>query len=88
LLSYLEYELPVLAATDINTDLGKIIQENGIGLWSVAGDLSAIDKNVNKLAQDFALRKKMGQNGLALFHNNYTVDKSYNIIVRHCDKNT
>ena len=33
LLSYLEYKMPVLCATDVNTDIGKIAEENGYGCW-------------------------------------------------------
>jgi glycosyltransferase involved in cell wall biosynthesis len=38
LLSYLEYKMPVIAATDKNTDIGKVMVENGFGMWSEAGD--------------------------------------------------
>src|SRR6185312_13390710 len=34
LLSYLENKMPVLAATDKTTDLGKIIEEAECGFWS------------------------------------------------------
>ena len=83
LLSYLEYRLPVLAATDRNTDLGKIIMENNFGLWSESGDLSAIDQNMCELLKDPALLERMGQNGFNYFVDNYTVDHSYEIIMRH-----
>ena len=31
LLSYLEYKMPVICATDVNTDIGRITEENGYG---------------------------------------------------------
>jgi glycosyltransferase involved in cell wall biosynthesis len=83
LLSYLEYRLPVLAATDKNTDLGEVIMENKFGLWSEAGDLNAIDKNMTNLLKDPVLLEKMGQNGFNFFVENYSVDNSYNIIMNH-----
>ena len=33
LLSYLEYEMPILVATDVNCDMGSIASENGYGFW-------------------------------------------------------
>jgi glycosyltransferase involved in cell wall biosynthesis len=83
LLSYLEYRLPVLAATDKNTDLGKVIMENNFGLWSESGDLDAIDQNICILLKDPALLDKMGQNGFDFFIENYTVERSYEIIMNH-----
>ncbi len=83
LLSYLEYKLPVLASTDVNTDMGRIIEENNFGLWSESCDLNTTDQNVNKLANDPELRITMGQNGYNYFVKNYTVSNSYNIITKH-----
>jgi glycosyltransferase involved in cell wall biosynthesis len=83
LLSYLEYRLPVLAATDKKTDFGKIIVENKFGMWSESGDLYSIDQNIAKLVQASGLREEMGLNGFNYFVKNYIVDNSYNIIIRH-----
>ena len=33
LLSYLEYRMPVICATDVNTDIGKIAEDNGYGYY-------------------------------------------------------
>lgn len=86
LLSYLEYKLPILAATDTSTDLGKIIVENGFGLWSESGDLYSINQNITKLIQSPKLRERMGIQGFNYFVNNYTVDNSYKIIIKHYNK--
>lgn len=34
LLSYLDYAMPVVAFTDVNTDIGNIVVENGFGWWA------------------------------------------------------
>jgi glycosyltransferase involved in cell wall biosynthesis len=86
LLSYLEYKLPVLASTDICTDIGKTIVENNFGLWSESGDLNSIDQNITKLVQGTELRETMGLNGFNYFVKNYTVKNSYNIIIKHFNK--
>lgn len=83
LLPYMEYKLPVLAATDSNTDLGDIMEENNFGLWSESGDLPAINNNIDRLSQSPALRAKMGQNGYDYLIQNYTVENSYNKIINH-----
>lgn len=83
LLSYLENRLPVLAATDRNTDLGKVLENNHFGLWSESGDIETISQNVKQMASDPDLRSEMGRNGYQYFQDNYTVEHSYNVIIRH-----
>ena len=83
LLSYLECKIPVIAATDKNTDLVKIMQENNFGLWSESGDLEGIRNNINRLSLDNALRLEMGRRGYEYLKDNYTVEKSYSIIMKH-----
>ncbi len=82
-LSYMEYKLPIIAATDKSTDLGDIIGKNNFGLWSEADDLPAINNNITRLSQSPILRTKMGQNGYDYLVNNYTVAISYNTIINH-----
>jgi glycosyltransferase involved in cell wall biosynthesis len=86
MLSYMEHKLPVLAATDRTTDLGKIIEENGFGLWSESGDLHSIDQHINLLSGSSKTRQIMGQKGYEFFKENYTVDFSYRVIIRHFEK--
>lgn len=85
LLSYLEYKMPVLMATDVNTDIGPIAEENGYGLWCENGDLEKFNLLLDKLASDPSLRNQMGENGYKFLEENYTVEKSYEIIMRHFD---
>ena len=85
LLSYLEYKLPVIASTDINTDLGQTITGSEFGLWSQSGDLITLSQNVNRLAHSEELRQIMGLNGFKYFLKHYTVNNSYKIIMSHFD---
>lgn len=82
LLSYLENSQPVLLATDKNTDMGRIAESNGFGFWSESGDLEATIVNIKKLASNAGLRKTMGEKGYKFLIENYTVDKSVDIILR------
>lgn len=85
LLSYLEYKMPVLMATDVNTDIGSIAEENGYGFWCENGDLEGFNSMVNELASDSAKRRQMGENGYKFLEENYTVEKGYEIIMRRFD---
>ena len=85
LLSYLEYKMPVLMATDVNTDIGSIAEENGYGFWCENADLEKFNLLLDILASDPSLRNQMGENGYKFLEENYTVEKSYEIIMRHFD---
>jgi len=83
LLSYLEYKMPVIAATDPNTDLGKIIEDNKFGFWLESGELSLMNQHIDKLVINKTLISEMGLNGYNFLNSNYTVDKSFSIILNH-----
>jgi len=75
--------MPVLMATDMNTDIGSIAQENGYGFWCENGDLDTFNTLVNKLVANLGLRTQMGEKGYKFLEENYTVDRSYEIIIGH-----
>lgn len=50
LLSYMQAKIPVLACTDPNTDIGKVIVEGGFGWWCESDDVDAFGKCIEKLA--------------------------------------
>ncbi|AZB10292.1 glycosyltransferase WbuB [Chryseobacterium sp. G0162] len=78
LLSYLEMKMPVLVATDPNTDIGDIVEENGCGYKVLSGDQESMQNCLNKLLnEDLSV---LGNNAEKLLLNKYTVDKSYFLI--------
>jgi glycosyltransferase involved in cell wall biosynthesis len=83
LLSYLENHMPVISATDSNTDIGKISAENNYGFWVLNGDAEGFKSYITRLIQDSALINRMGNNGYNYLINNYTAAQSYNIIMSH-----
>ena len=83
LLSYLENKLPVLVATDENSDMGIISERNNFGFYSKHGDISTFNKNLNHLLDNKELIKNMGENAYNYLLVNYTVDRSYKIIMNH-----
>lgn len=83
LLPYLMMHKPVIAATDPNSDIGTIAQENGYGYWcesdSVEGFVEAVDR---MLSSDI---REMGEAGYRFYMNNYTIEHTYDAIVKHCN---
>lgn len=81
LLSYLKYKMPVICATDVNTDIGKIAEKNGYGYWCESvnpADFTALVEKI--LAAD---RKAMGEKGYQFLKENYLVEHTYNAIMKH-----
>lgn len=83
LLSYLEYKMPVLMATDMNTDMGRIAEENGFGLWTENGNIDTFMEMMKFMTEDEDRMKEMGEKGYRFLCENYTVDKSYETIMKH-----
>jgi len=83
LTSYMEYSLPVLAATDRNTDLKDVLLESNSGFWCESGDINSFIDFANKLSFDKELRISMGENGRVYLENNYDIGKTIDIILKH-----
>ena len=81
LLSYLENKMPVLAATDVNTDIGKIAEANGYGFWCESKDPEDFNSILDKiLSSDL---HQMGENGYQFLLKNYLVENTYTLIISH-----
>ena len=85
LLSYMQASMPVLAATDINTDVGEVIEGGKFGYWCESGDLLKFNQLVNKLCE-YELRISLGENARSYLEEHYTVKQSYEIIMKHFNK--
>jgi glycosyltransferase involved in cell wall biosynthesis len=83
LLSYLEHKLPILAATDTHTDIGRIAGKNNYGFWCENGDLDKFNNLLEVYISDKQLIRKMGNTGYNYLKENYTVSKSYKTIMKH-----
>lgn len=83
LLSYLENSMPVLLATDPNTDMGRIAEREGFGLWTQSGDLSAFMKNMRKMFSTQHHIDDMGIKGRQFLLEKYSVGKIADIIERN-----
>jgi glycosyltransferase involved in cell wall biosynthesis len=83
LLSYLENKKPVLAATDMVTDIGEIMSNNKFGYWVESGDLKSYNNYLNHFTNSPNIIDEMGNRGYQYLTKNYTVESSYNIIMNH-----
>lgn len=81
LLPYLMERKPIIAATDPNCDTGTLAEANGYGFYSPSNSVSSFVEAVEKmLVSDI---RQMGENGYQYYLNNYTVEHTYQAIVKH-----
>ncbi len=81
ILNYLASGIPVLAATDANTDIGTIARDNGFGFCCESNDVKGFAKAVDDFIN--ADREAMGENGWNFLKNNWSVENGYNILMKH-----
>ena len=81
ILNYLASGNPVLAATDPYSDIGTIARDNGFGFCCESNDVNSFEKAVNDFIS--ADRESMGKKGWEYFIKNWSVDKGYEIIIKH-----
>lgn len=78
LLSYMQAGLPVLACTDPNTDVGKVIEEGGFGWWCESDDVEDFCKIIDKF-----IDRKQKNNREEIFRklkNEYSVESKIRFI--------
>lgn len=81
LLSYLENKMPIICATDPNTDIGRIAEENGYGYWCDSNSVENFTAILDRMIHSD--RVKMGESGFEFLKNNYQVENTYRAIVAH-----
>ena len=83
LLSYLEYGMPIIAATDRATDMGRIAESNGYGYWCPSCSVEAFSECVNRYAANPQSVAEMGAAGYKFLTENYLVENTYSAIINH-----
>ena len=79
ILAYMRHGLPVFAATDVNTDIGKIIEDGDFGWWCESKDVKNATAVIDKICTEDL--KQKGENSLKYLLENYTTDKGYEAII-------
>lgn len=80
LLAYMQAKLPVLAATDTNTDIGEVIVNGDFGWWCESNDVDkfvAITKNICKDSDYYT----KSNNGFAYLNEYFSTTQAYQIII-------
>ena len=84
LLSYMQAGLPILAATDPNTDIGKVIVDGGFGWWCESNDTKKFSELVKRVeASDLS---PMKQKAFDFLGENYTAALAYRTICKKYTK--
>ena len=78
-LSYMQAKIPVLACTDSNTDIGRIIEEAGFGSWCESNDVNGFVECVNKIMQIQSVAEKEWN----YLNKYYSTRNGYDIIMKH-----
>ena len=82
LLAYMNGHIPVLAATDRNTDIGDVIKEGNFGWWCCSDDVDSFKGIVTAISHDAYDLKSLGENGYQYFLEHYTACKGYEEFMR------
>lgn len=78
LLGYMQAKLPVLAVTDPNTDIGKVIVDGGFGWWCESNNAVSFEKSIIKILKSkYAALGETSFYYLQLYYSSYI---SYKII--------
>lgn len=81
LLAYMQAKVPVLAVTDPNTDIGKVIVDGGFGWWCESNDTEAFENVIKQIMiSDFSIAREKEYQYLI---DHYSTNKAYKIIMKH-----
>lgn len=83
LLSYMQARLPVLACTDLNTDIGKVITDGDFGWWCESKDAKEFLKYIKMITCRSPIDKSIIYDYSL---NHYSAKKGYEIIMSFLEK--
>ena len=87
LLTYLEYSLPVISATDNVTDIGKLLEKEQCGFHVLSGDLENMLKKIDLITDEEKLYHQMRLNAKRLLIDRFLVQDSYDKIINAYNEN-
>lgn len=86
LLDYMNRSIPVLAATDRNTDVGNVITDGGFGWWCESNSVHDFNKIVDEICCSPHNLREKGKSGRLFLENNYNTEISYGHIMKVYEK--
>lgn len=85
ILAYMEYSMPVVAATDSNTDFKELIKDSNCGLWCCSDNIEEFCNNIVTISKDKQLRENKGRHGRKYLEDNFNVNISVKLIEKYAD---
>ncbi|NLY96710.1 MAG: glycosyltransferase family 4 protein [Clostridiaceae bacterium] len=82
ILDYMNHGLPVLAATDKNTDVKDAILEGDFGRWCESGDTLNFKKTLKKVIEEKDKLSQLGENGRRYLEEHFHTRIAYERIMR------
>lgn len=79
-LTYFKNRVPIMAATDNNTDFKQMLEDSGAGLWCESNDVYSFKETLDFLIANKKVRKEMGENGRLFLEKNLTTEVSVKIL--------
>ena len=84
LLSYMQAGIPVLACTDPNTDVGKVIESDGFGWWCESNDAKAFEDCVARATASLENNRENYKNAaFASLRARYDIKDAYTTIMKN-----
>ena len=81
LLSYLEMKMPVITATDKNSDIGIDVEKNKCGFAVLSGDIKEMHNAINRLMNEVNIFNEMKENSWKFLNRDFHVDRSSKLII-------
>lgn len=80
ILSYMSAKLPVIACTDLSTDIGDVIQENNFGWWCESNDVKGFNRIIRQCVGQ--IDQEMGERAFETLKRMYDVRDAASIILK------
>ena len=80
-LSYMQAGLPIVTATDVVCDMGYLAERHGFGVCGFSNDASTLLEKCRRISPEDI--DAMGKKSREFLENNYTAERSYELIMRH-----
>ena len=81
MLSIMLNEKPLLAATDVNTDVGEVIADGEMGWWCESTDTAPFNRYINDICKDPTTAEAKGRNARRYYESHYTSAIAYQQIM-------
>jgi hypothetical protein len=81
-------KMPVITATDFNSDIGKDVEKNKCGFAVLSGDINGMHHAINRLMDEVVLFNEMKVNSWNFLNRDFHVDQSSKLIMQSINKKT